>query len=568
MPGDPAGRLLAAAGAGLPWAGVVTVWAGRPWGEALLYAVGGTLIPAALLRVVRPRPSPGVLRAADAAVACCALLCAVGTAAGWPWVVGTAAVAGLGVLVCAGWLLYEVTSGDDRRRVLWVVLGAAAAIPPALVFQASADTLPLGEAAVGGVFASLVLVLPLAAAVSLVSPRAFDIRAVMHAACVHGVMLLLTVAVYLGGEALATMLRGGPPTQGTRLLLVAAVALGYEPVRRRLGATMDELLFGGSADPVSTMTLLGSDLADGSEPARWLHTLREALGVPGVALRVGDGVVAMSGEVGSEAVATPLRVGAGHVGELVVMPPAERLGLPAPTAAIVALVAAPLAQALHAMRLSEELRASRGRVVAALEEERRRTRRDLHDGLGPTLTGIAYAADAAANLVAADPARALETLRQLRADAGDAIAEVRRIVYGLRPKALDELGLTGAIRQRVSGLHTASGVPLDVAVTAPERFPPLPAAVEVVAYRVAVEALTNVARHAPSPTASLTLALDDGHLHITVTDPGSAPAPWTPGVGLTAMRERIEHIGGTLSLHPSPSHIHARLPLHLPHAPT
>jgi signal transduction histidine kinase len=112
-------------------------------------------------------------------------------------------------------------------------------------------------------------------------------------------------------------------------------------------------------------------------------------------------------------------------------------------------------RALHAARLSEQLCVSRGRVVTALEEERRRMRRDLHDGLGPALTGIGCTADAAVNLIATDPDRAVETLRGLCADIGDAITEIRRIVYGLRLRALDELGLVDAVRQRIAPLRTA-----------------------------------------------------------------------------------------------------------------
>ena len=164
---------------------------------------------------------------------------------------------------------------------------------------------------------------------------------------------------------------------------------------------------------------------------------------------------------------TPLRVGGEEVGELVVGLPAQQPHPPPTTRAVLELVAAPLAQALRAARLSEQLQASRGRVVAALEEERRRMRRDLHDGLGPTLTGIAYSADAARNLLPPGSDAAATELRALRADAAEAIAEIRRIVYGLRPKALDELGLLSALTQRLGRLRAADGRPMTVTVTGP-----------------------------------------------------------------------------------------------------
>jgi signal transduction histidine kinase len=232
-------------------------------------------------------------------------------------------------------------------------------------------------------------------------------------------------------------------------------------------------------------------------------------------------------------------------------------------------VAGPLAQALRAARLSEQLQASRGRVVAALEEERRRMRRDLHDGLGPTLTGIAYSADAARNLLPAGSESAAAELRALRADAAEAIAEIRRIVYGLRPKALDELGLLGALRQRLERLRVADGRPLVVTFTGPTQLPELPAAVEVVAYRVVLEAVTNVARHAGVDRARVELTLDEpGRLGIAVSGQGDGPGepaavdPWTPGVGLTSMRERVEQIGGVLTVEAGPAGglVRARVP--------
>jgi signal transduction histidine kinase len=248
----------------------------------------------------------------------------------------------------------------------------------------------------------------------------------------------------------------------------------------------------------------------------------------------------------------PLRTGSAQVGELVVALPADQLRLAPATASVLALVAAPLTQAVHAVRLGEQLQESRRAAVVALEEERRRMRRDLHDGLGPILTGIAYSADAAANLVHCDPDQTVDLLRHLRADAGEAIAEIRRIVEGLRPRALDELGLAAAIGQHVGRLRAADGRALRVVVSAPEDLGELPAASEVVAYRVAVEAVTNVARHAGVDSADVVLRREGGTLAVTVRDPGCSEGPWTPGVGLRSMRERVEQIGGTLDVSAGP----------------
>jgi two-component system NarL family sensor kinase len=211
-----------------------------------------------------------------------------------------------------------------------------------------------------------------------------------------------------------------------------------------------------------------------------------------------------------------------------------------------------LAAALHATIVSAELQTSREQLVAAREEERRRLRRELHDGLGPTLTGIAFTADAAANVVD-DPDRTTELLDALRRYSRAAIADVRRVVDDLRPPALDELGLVGALQQRADQLSwRADGATVRVRLDVPPEVPPLPAAVEVAAYRIATEALTNIARHSQADCAVVRLRYDD-RLEVSISDDGPTSGPWSPGVGLQAMHQRAAELGGAFSAGPSPS---------------
>ena len=142
-------------------------------------------------------------------------------------------------------------------------------------------------------------------------------------------------------------------------------------------------------------------------------------------------------------------------------------------------------------------------------------------------------------------------MAQLRADTVTAIEEIRRMVYAMRPPALDELGLVPALRQQAVGLRNRDGEPVAVDVTAPEEFPDLPAAVEVAAYRIVTEALTNVARHSTSASASVRLDPAADGLHLEVTDRGRSGA-WRAGVGLASMRERATELGGTLEAGPGP----------------
>jgi signal transduction histidine kinase len=210
----------------------------------------------------------------------------------------------------------------------------------------------------------------------------------------------------------------------------------------------------------------------------------------------------------------------------------------------------------EALRLSADLQRSRERLVEAREEERRRLRRDLHDGLGPQLSSQALTIDAVRRLMRQDPDAAEELLLDLKADAQDAVTDIRRLVYGLRPPALDDLGLLGALRESAAQ-YSPKG--LSVSVEAPERLPPLSAAVEVAAYRIAQEALTNVVRHAEASTCTVSLAIDEASvLRLEVRDDGRGipdqqeNSSVRTGVGLTSMRERVSELGGSLVVEPLP----------------
>jgi two-component system, NarL family, sensor kinase len=233
---------------------------------------------------------------------------------------------------------------------------------------------------------------------------------------------------------------------------------------------------------------------------------------------------------------------------------------------VLEVLAAPVAVALHAVLLSQELQRSRERLVAAREEERRRLRRDLHDGLGPILTAVTLKADAARSALDTAPNQADELLADLRGDAKQAIGDLRRVVEDLRPASLDELGLLGAISQQVDRFSRQG---LLVVLDAPPALPVLPAAVEVAAYRICTEALTNIARHAQAHHASIVLAVG-GELCLEVHDDGAAPTTngdgWRPGVGLMSMAQRAAEVGGTLQAGPTPTggRIQASLPLELP----
>jgi signal transduction histidine kinase len=222
-----------------------------------------------------------------------------------------------------------------------------------------------------------------------------------------------------------------------------------------------------------------------------------------------------------------------------------------------ALVTAPLSLLLRSFALADQVKAARTATIQARERERAILHRDLHDGLGPTLTGAALRADAAGNLLHSDPDAAAELLSHVGTDVRTALSEVRRVVYGLRPLELEERGLLGALRHRA-----AQGGKLPVRLDAPARMPDLSPATELAAYRVLSEAITNAQRHSAGTAITVSISVG-GDLTLEVSDDGALPTSWRPGVGIASMQERVEELGGTATIGPDHEHwvVRARLPL-------
>jgi signal transduction histidine kinase len=221
---------------------------------------------------------------------------------------------------------------------------------------------------------------------------------------------------------------------------------------------------------------------------------------------------------------------------------------------------------VRAIVANRELQQSRQRLVSTREEERRRLRRDLHDGLGPSLATLAMRLETATDLIGDDPASAADLVAHLSDQAREGIVEVRRLVDGLRPPALDQLGLVSALRHRAAEHTTGAGAArVPWTVEADDDLEPLPAAVEVAAYRIVVEAVTNVQRHSGAHRCLVRLRRTGGELRVEVSDDGTGLAEERrAGVGLSSMRERAEELGGSFEVGPRPGGgtlIDVRLPL-------
>jgi len=450
-------------------------------------------------------------------------------------------------LLVQAWWSFERGDAEVRRALTWSSLAwiGAGLVTGFLSFlseSAGASTNGLDSDLVG---TALLVVGPVAMVIGVVRPDLVDVRGLVTRSVVAATVLITYIAAAVGIASTIEAIRGLPLEVTPTIVMCAALAFGVRPLQVMLRGVVDQLLFGDRPDPLAAATSLADRIGD--DPALALDAIRESLVLPYASLRVGGELLAASGSEVTHTRVLPLRLGEDAVGEIVVGLRAGDLGLAAADEDVLRIVAPLLAQTLRARAMSRDLQRSREAVVTAVEDERRRLRRDLHDGLGPTLSGVAFATDAARNQLRSNPDKADELLVLLRAETAGAITEIRRLVEGLRPPALDELGLVAAVQQHASNLHSAAGTPLAVSVEVQAALPPLPAATEVAAYRIIIEALTNVVRHAEATRAVVELAVAEDALALSVRDDGRTRGDWTPGVGIASMRERSQQVGGTLT---------------------
>jgi signal transduction histidine kinase len=405
-------------------------------------------------------------------------------------------------------------------------------------------------------------------AVALFNYEPINTDVLINRSLVYGALTMFVVAVYgLTVGYLSSVFRSDNILFS--LIATGFIAVLFQPLRERLQRRVNRLMYGQRDDPYEVLSRLGQQLETAVAPATLLasivQTLVSTLKLPYAAITMKEGdtlrSVASVGQPVPAPLAFPLRHQNEVVGQLLAGPRAA--GEPFSTAdrRLIEQIARQSGVVMYSLQLTEELQSARERLVTAREEERRRLRRDLHDGLGPQLASQTLTLDAVSKLLTTDPAAAADLLRALKRQSQDAIGDIRRLVYDLRPPALDDLGLVAALREQTARYqHTG----IRFTLSAPEPLPALSAAVEVAAYRIAQEALTNVARHSHAQTCQIALAMNSA-LHLTVVDDGCGlSADCRSGVGLHSMRERAEELGGACLVEQASqggTRVYARLPL-------
>jgi signal transduction histidine kinase len=502
-------------------------------------ALGGSTIISAdgpVIEVEHPLAATAVGRAADGLLVLAPLVVLLGL------------VAGMGVVV-----RFARAEGIARQQLKWRSTGVVIAL--VLFPLAAAERLPFFANAVDVVVFVLTLVVP------VLRYRLWSIDTILRRSLVYAT---ITAALVLGFAVVSALTTRLVSDRIAAPIAAAVVALSFVPVRERTQQLIDRLFYGGRQDPYRTLRVLGQRLnavPGGDAVGSFAHAVASALRLPYVAVQRADGTSVASYGVPVDRVARwPLAYEGQIEGFLAASARRGEDDFDDRDRSLLADIAEQLGLALHTRTLTTELMRSRQRLVAAREEERRRLRRELHDGLGPVLTAIGLTLDAARTRLDTDPVAADRHLREAREAANQALGDLRKVVHGLRPPTLDDLGLAAALRSQADRLTVGSS--LHVVVDATE-IPEMPAAVEVAAYRIAVEAMTNAVRHSTAQQCHVCLTASGGELILRVTDDGASAGPWLPGVGVTAMRERAAELGGTCQAGPTADGgtVTARFPL-------
>jgi two-component system NarL family sensor kinase len=466
----------------------------------------------------------------------------------------------------------STAEAEARARMRWLLLTVVVAgccfffmwtVPNALGWPLPAEHL-----------VPLVILPPtLALGAAILRYRLFDIEVILRRSLVYGALTVSVIAVSL----VAAWLLGGLPgsTPGVVAVVTGAlVAFIAPPLRSNLLHRVGRLIFGERDDPFEVISRLGR-INTAADPQSVLNDVAETLAQSlrlsfvGIELRSMGSQFAIEANFGhSRGQSMILRLdGPGVSGSVVlaVSPGHEPFG-PADRRLLDAL-AHQVSGAAATILLTAELQYSRAQIVAAREDERRHLHHRLHDGLGPELVAGVMHLEYIKSVLRPDPELALSLIEAQIIKNRELIQDVRGLVYNLRPPALDQLGLTAAIRARAEYLARPGGANaggMHLEVVEDQSMDGLPAAVEVAAFWIVVEAVSNAVRHSGAKHCRIWLTRNRD-LHLQVEDDGHGwPDQWLPGGGMASMRERAEELGGTCDVRRGDTGgivVEARLPI-------
>ncbi len=479
------------------------------------------------------------------------------------------AVAGVTVLACivlsivALILRYREARGDERQQIRWLAyLGVATVVLFIVMLTVSfvaGENSGVAQAVADVLFGTVLLGIPSACAIAILKYHLYDLDVVIRKTVVFGVLAVFISAVYAAIVGGIGALLGSSGSTTLSFVAAAALAVLFQPARDRARRLADRLVYGKRATPYEVLAEFSGRMSEtyASEDVlpRMARVLAEGTGAARatVWLRIGADLrptttwpvdSATPAELPSEAVHVS------HLGELlgalsVEMPPADPMN-PAKRK-LVEDLASQAGLVLRNVKLIQDLRASRQRLVAAQDEERRKIERNLHDGAQQQLVALSVKLRLAEGLAEREPEKAKQMLAQLQADTSDALENLRALARGIYPPLLADRGLAEALAAQAR----KSIVPTTVEADGVGRYPP---EVEATIYFCSLEALNNIAKYAGASQATIELRSSNEDLVFEISDDGTGfdPASTGYGTGLQGMADRIDSIGGTLRLRSSP----------------
>lgn len=493
-----------------------------------------------------------------------------------PYTVIVLALGGLALIAASADLIARlVTTPDaaDRRGIRLVLIAfCAALVALALGGLLQAMVFPrgsIGDFAVQAVVAAAFLSIPTAIGLAVLSRGLWD----PHGSTIRALAAGGVAALLLAGGAVAAMaaMAVGVEPSVALVVIAALAAIIAVPAFDAMRALLRRLAGAGARDPDTALDRLTASLAPVTDPSRLgataVETICAAFGLSSVELIPADPVLpaarwgdATGGATGAVTFDVALEHRARNVGILRIHR-ARHGDLVEGERREIVRIAAVVAAALHSAGRDLELRAAHARLITAQEDERRRIRNELHDELGPRLGGVILQLGAAEHRLDGRPDAARELLASSRASLETAVGSLRELVYGLRPPALDSRGLVAAIAAFAETV-APGGFEVRLVDAVSVR---LPSAVEVVAYRVAVESIANAIRHSGVLACTVALSSEEApdRLSLTIGDAGTG-GPIVPGVGIGSMRERVAEVGGEFRIGRTAAggvEVHVELPL-------
>jgi signal transduction histidine kinase len=474
---------------------------------------------------------------------------------------------------------YRRSAGEEKQQIRWLAYVVVTAAAIVLVGVATAVSVGesfgdsvVGQLFIGTGFALFGIGIPAAMGVAILKYRLYDLDLVIKKTVVFAILVI--VSMTLGGSVLLLVggsLVGLPSGEQTAILL-AGIVLGLVaiPLYRLSTRIADRVVYGGRARPYEVLTEFSDRVAGSYSTEDVLPRMAQILG-QGTGAEAARVWVLVGGSLRPTAswpkpeAGTPLPIGGDalppmpdresafevrHQGELLgalsitnrasdpMNPSKERL---------VRDLASQAGLVLRNVRLIEELRASRQRLVAAQDEERRRLERNIHDGAQQQLVALRVKLRLAEQLTDRDAAKAKELLAQLQTETGTALDDLRDLARGIYPPLLADQGLGAALESQAR----KSPVPVTVQTDGVARYPQ---DVEAAVYFCALEALNNLAKYAEASRATVSLAQSDGMLRFAISDDGVGfdTARTSKGTGLQGMADRIDAIGGSLEVRSAP----------------